>query len=61
MCHYLNTLHEKKIKKAKKGLFLNLEYCYKNRALIPSTFQPKPNLVETTKACVPVVTPYFYS
>jgi hypothetical protein len=36
-------------------------YCYENRALIPSAFQPKPNLVETTKACVPVVTPYFDS
>ncbi len=24
-------------------------YCYENRALIPSTFHPKPNLVETTE------------
>lgn len=36
-------------------------YCYENRALIPATFQPKLNLVETTKACIPVVTPYFDS
>jgi hypothetical protein len=41
-------------------MFAN-DYCYENRALIPSTFRPKPNLVETTKAFVPVVTPYFYS
>ena len=34
------------------GLVLPLAitgYCYENRALIPSTFQPKPNLVETTE------------
>ena len=31
----------------------------KNRALTSSSFQPKPNLVKTTRACVPVVTPYF--
>jgi hypothetical protein len=24
-------------------------YCYENRALTPSTFRPKPNLVETTE------------
>ena len=36
-------------------------YCYGNRALIASTFRPKLNLVETTKVCLLVVTPYFYS
>ncbi len=35
--------------------FLN----YENRALTPSTFRPKPILVETTKACAPVFAPYF--
>jgi len=29
-------------------MFANVN-CYENRALTPSTFRPKPNLVETTE------------
>ena len=41
------------------GLFCSTVCCYKIRALAASPFQPKPSLLETAKASVPVVAPYF--